>query len=143
MSQPKTQVNDASVDDFLNSVPDESKRKDSFALLDLFQHVTGEQPKMWGTSIVGFGSYHYKSERSSQEGDWLLTGFSPRKQALTLYLTLGFEAMNHLLERLGKHTTSSGIGGCLYIKRLSDVDLDVLRQIIETSIKRTKEVHSA
>jgi hypothetical protein len=139
MSTLKTQVNEASVRDFLDTVSDETKREDSFALLDLFQRITGEQPKMWGTSIVGFGSYHYKSERSSQEGDWLLTGFSPRKQALTLYVTMGFEAMDDLLGKLGKHKTS---GGCLYIKKLSDVDQDVLNRVVETSFKKAKEIHS-
>src|SRR5215211_2947055 len=117
MSTLKTQVNDASVTDFLNAVLDEKKRQDSFALLELFQRITGEQPKMWGTSIVGFGSYHYKSERSRQEGDWLITGFSPRKQALTLYLGTNLEALYSLLDKLGKHTTGKG---CLYIKRLTD-----------------------
>src|SRR5215216_50673 len=140
MSKLKTQVSDASVRDFLNSVPDETKRKDSFALLDLFQGITGEQPRMWGTSIVGFGSYHYKSERSAQEGDWPLTGFSPRKQALTLYVMLGYEEMDVLLGKLGKHKTSVG---CLYIKQLSDVDQDVLNQIVETSFKKAKEIHRA
>ena len=95
---------------------------------------------MWGTSIVGFGSYHYKSERSSQEGDWPLTGFSPRKQALTLYVLSGFEGTDELLARLGKHKT--GVG-CLYIKKLSDVDLDVLSEIIEQSFKKMKATHNA
>jgi hypothetical protein len=140
MSKLKTQVSDASVRDFLNSVPDETKRKDSFALLALFQDITGEQPKMWGTSIVGFGSYHYKSERSAQEGDWPLTGFSPRKQALTLYVLSGFEGTDDLLRKLGNHKTGKG---CLYIKRISDVDADVLEQIVRTSFKHVQEIHTA
>jgi hypothetical protein len=139
MSTLKTQVNDASVTDFLNSVSEEKKRQDSFLLLELFQRITGEQPKMWGTSIVGFGSYHYKSERSSQEGDWLITGFSPRKQALTLYLGTSLEAVESLLDKLGKHTTGRG---CLYIKKLSDIDPSVFEQVVETSFKITKETHN-
>jgi hypothetical protein len=139
MSTLKTQVNDASVTDFLNAVPDEKKRQDGFALLEIFQRITGEQPKMWGTSIVGFGSYHYKSERSSQEGDWLITGFSPRKQALTLYLGTNLAAVDTLLDKLGKHTTGRG---CLYIKKLSDVDPEVLEHVVETSFKTTMETHN-
>jgi hypothetical protein len=139
MSTLKTQVNDASVTDFLNAVPDEKKRQDGFALLEIFQRITGEQPKMWGTSIVGFGSYHYKSERSAQEGDWLITGFSPRKQALTLYLGTSLEAVESQLDKLGKHTTGRG---CLYIKRLTDVDPAVLEQVVESSFKNAKDTHT-
>lgn len=127
MSELKTKLNDASVEDFLNRVPDEKKRKDSFIILEMFKEITGEPPRMWGDSIVGFGSYHYKSERSKQEGDWLRTGFSPRKQSLTLYLTYGFEPYAELLGRLGKHKTGKG---CLYINKLEDVDLEVLRQLV-------------
>src|SRR5690606_23203547 len=101
MAEVKTKKNDASVEDFLNSVPG-NRKEDSFKLLDLFKKVTKEQPKMWGSSIVGFGQYHYKSERSSQEGDWMLTGFSPRKQNLTLYVLSGFDKQSSLLENLGK-----------------------------------------
>ena len=91
MSTIKTVVNDASVEEFIGKVQDEAKKKDSFTLLKLFSKITGEKPKMWGSSIIGFGKYHYKSERSKQEGDWPLTGFSPRKQSLTLYIMLGFD----------------------------------------------------
>jgi hypothetical protein len=127
MSEPKTRVTDASVEDFINAVPDEAKKRDGLMLLALFTEITGEQPKMWGPSIIGFGQYHYKSERSKQEGDWMLTGFSPRKQALTLYLMHGFDANKDLLAKLGKHKTSMG---CLYINKLSDVDTGVLRELI-------------
>src|SRR5687768_15466867 len=123
MSTLKTTLNDASVTDFINTVPDEIKRQDSFVLLELFSKVTGEQPKMWGSSIIGFGQYHYKSERSKQEGDWMLTGFSPRKQNLTLYIMPGFGAYKDLLRKLGKHKTSVG---CLYINKLADIDPAVL-----------------
>lgn len=132
----KTQVNDASVRDFIASVPEEQKRKDSFTLLDMFTDITGEAPKMWGSSIIGFGTYHYKSERSRQEGDWMLTGFSPRKQSLTLYLIIGFEPYAALLDKLGKHKTSKG---CLYINKLSDVDLTVLKQLITSTYAASKK----
>ncbi len=139
MGELKTTVNEANVADFIQAVPDEVKRADSFTLLELFTKITGEKAKMWGTSIIGFGQYHYKSERSSQEGDWLLTGFSPRKQSLTLYLTLGtqgFDEYNDLLEALGKHKT--GVG-CLYIKRLADADMAVLEKLITKSFKAAKK----
>lgn len=130
MSQIKTLVNDASVEDFINSVPDAVKREDSFKLLEIFSRITGEKAKMWGTSIIGFGQYHYKSERSSQEGDWMLTGFSPRKQNLTLYFMHGFDSYVDLLKDLGKYKTSKG---CLYINKLADVDQAVLEKLIELS----------
>lgn len=135
MSELKTKVNDASVEDFINSVPHDGKRKDSFTLLDIFKKATSETPKMWGTSIIGFGVYHYKSKRSTQEGDWPLVGFSPRKQNLTLYLTFGFEPYEALLSKLGKHKTSKG---CLYINKLADVDLVVLEELIAKAYKDSK-----
>lgn len=135
MSQIKTTVHNGSVTDFLNSVPDVRRREDAFKLLELFKKVTGLEPKMWGSSIVGFGSYHYKSQRSKQEGDWPLTGFSPRKQALTVYIMDGFGEYSGLLEKLGKHKTSVG---CLYIPRLEDVDMKVLEVLIRRSFKVMK-----
>ncbi len=135
MSELKTKVNDASVEDFLNAVPDAGKRADSFELLKLFTEVTGEPAKMWGASIIGFGQYHYKSERSSQEGDWPLTGFSPRKTALTLYLGLNVDQYAEHLAKLGKHKTGKG---CLYINKLADVGPAVLRQLIGTSFRDMK-----
>jgi hypothetical protein len=139
MAEPKTRVNDASVTEFLNSVQDEVKRTDSFTLLDMFSRITGEKAKMWGTSIVGFGQYHYKSERSAQEGDWMITGFSPRKQNLTLYIMHGFDKYSKLLKKLGKHKTSVG---CLYINRLADVDNDVLEELILQAYIDMKALHS-
>jgi len=130
MAEIKTLKNDASVLDFINSVEDEAKKQDSLALLKIFEDCTNEPAVMWGSSIIGFGSYHYKSERSAQEGDWPLTGFSPRKQNLTLYFMHGFDSYNTKLEKLGKHKTSKG---CLYIKRLADVDIDVLKFLIADS----------
>ena len=138
MAELKTKVTNASVEDFLNGVEDEAKRKDSFTLLKMFSKITGEKPKMWGTSIVGFGKYHYKSLRSSQEGDWPLTAFSPRKQNLTLYVTPGYIDMAKLLAKLGKHKTSKG---CLYINKLSDVDLEILEKIIQKSFEEAIKVH--
>ena len=144
MAEPKTKVTDASVLDFINSVADEAKKKDSKVLLALFKDVTGEKPKMWGTSIIGFGMYHYKSERSRQEGDWMLTGFSPRKQNLTLYILHGIAKYPDLLKKLGKHKTSGGsMGGCLYINRLADVDTTVLKKIIKISFAAMKKEHGS
>lgn len=139
MGELKTKVSNASVVDFINSVPDERKRKDALALLDIFKKITKEKPKMWGESIIGFGSYHYKSERSAQEGDWPLVGFSPRKQNLTLYIMLGFSEHASLLKKLGKHKKSVS---CLYINKLDDVDTVVLKQIIEHSFGAMKKKHS-
>src|SRR3989338_2357328 len=127
MAELKTKENDASVTDFLNSVKEEQKRKDAFELLKLFTEVTKEKPKMWGSSIVGFGKYHYKSERSSQEGDWPITGFSPRKQALTLYFMAGFKGHEERLKKLGKYKISGG--SCLYLKKLEDVDMELLKRL--------------
>ena len=137
MAELKTQKNDASVKDFINSQTDDVKKQDSLVLLKLFEDTTNEEAKMWGSSIIGFGSYHYKSERSSQEGDWPLVGFSPRKQNLTIYIMNGFDSYKKELAKLGKHKTSVG---CIYINKLADVDLDVLKTIIADSAKvmRTK-----
>ncbi len=139
MSTLKTIENDASVKDFIQSVPDEQKQKDAFILVDLYTKLTGEEPKMWGPSIIGFGKYHYKSERSKQEGDWLMAGFSPRKQNLTLYLIHGTEKYTELLKDLGKHKISAG--SCIYINRLSDVDMEVLEKIIKKSFTDMKEIY--
>jgi hypothetical protein len=139
MGTLKTTVNDASVEDFLNAVPDEGKRQDSLVLLGLFSRITGEKPKMWGSSIVGFGSYHYKSERSTQEGDWLLTGFSPRKQSLTLYILSGPGNYDEYLKALGKHKTSVG---CLYINKLADVDMAILEKLVKQSYADLKKQHA-
>lgn len=138
MAELKTKATKQSVEEFLNKVEPAEKRRDSFALLELMQKVTGEKPVLWGTSIVGFGMYHYKSERSSQEGDWLMIGFSPRKQNLTLYILTGFKDKEELLKKLGKHKTSVG---CLYIKQLSDVDMSVLTKLVEVSFRHMKEIH--
>jgi len=135
MAENKTTPNDQDVEQFLNSIEDERKRKDSFTILELMKQVTGLEPRMWGSSIVGFGSYHYKYE-SGREGDMILAGFSPRKQNLTLYNMSGFELYDDLIKKLGKHTTGKG---CLYIKRLDDVDLPTLKSLIEESFKHVKQ----
>ena len=131
----KTKVNDASVEKFLNAVKDEKERADCYEVLKIMKQVTKEEPKMWGSSIVGFGSYHYKG-KSGREGDWMLTGFSPRKQNLTLYLMHGFDEQKDLLKKLGKHKTSMG---CLYIKKLDDVDKKALKELVAGSVKRVKQ----
>jgi hypothetical protein len=138
MSEVKTKVNNSCVTDFLSTLPDDKKRNDSLMLLDIFTKVTGEKPKMWGSSIIGFGMYHYKSERSTQEGDWPLSAFSPRKQNLTLYVMSGIDESSELLRDLGKHKRR---GGCLYLNKLDDVNLSVLEKIIYTSFEHMKKIH--
>ncbi len=134
MAELRTKLTTQSPEDFLNAVEPEQKRKDAFELLALFEKVTGEKPVMWGSSIIGFGKYHYKSEKSKQEGDWFLVGFSPRKQNLTLYVLHGNDANPELLTKLGKHKTSGGgMGGCLYINKLEDIDQKILAELIKTS----------
>lgn len=137
MAELKTKVTDASVEDFINSVENKTRRQDGFELLKIFMRVTKLEPKMWGSSIVGFGVYHYKSERSSQEGDWPLIGFSPRKQKLTLYVDP--KSIPELSKNLGKHTTSVG---CLYINKLEDVDMEVLEGLITASFMAAKEKYT-
>ena len=139
MAEIKTKATKESVTKFLNSIESKEKQADSFILLKMFQEITGEKAVMWGTSIVGFGMYHYKSERSTQEGDWPLVGFSPRKQNLTLYILHGNQDSGNLLKKLGKHKTSSG--GCLYINKLSDVDQKILATLIKKSFQYMKKVH--
>jgi hypothetical protein len=139
MAELKTQATDQNPKDFLNSIEPEQKKVDGLALLEIFQRITGEKPVMWGGSIIGFGQYHYKSEKSAQEGDWFLVGFSPRKQNLSLYVMHGNDGSSALLEKLGKHKTSGGIGGCLYINKLADVDQTVLEKLIEKSFQYMKK----
>ncbi len=133
----KTKPNKESVNKFLEAVKDERKREDSFKVLELMKKVTKEEPVMWGPSIVGFGSYHYKYE-SGREGDMCITGFSPRKQNLTIYIMPGFKRYSELMKKLGKHKTGSS---CLYINKLEDVDLKVLKQLITESVKYMKKTY--
>jgi hypothetical protein len=138
MAEVKTKPNKASVLKFLKSVQPKQKQLDSLALLKLFQKTTGEKPIMWGTSMVGFGKYHYKSDRSSQEGDWFHVGFSPRKQSLTLYILPWKMKDPKLLSKLGKYKRG---GGCLYINRLSDVDEKVLAKLVKDIYVYRKKIH--
>ena len=126
----KTVPTDASVDAYLAEIDDPAKRADAQALVDMMSEVTGAPAVMWGTSIVGFGQYHYRYE-SGREGDFLETGFAVRKRALTLYVMAGFAEHDALMARLGKYTIGKS---CLYVKRLSDVDGDVLRQLVQGSV---------
>jgi hypothetical protein len=136
LAELKTKVNDASVTKFLDSIADEKKRQDAYTLLELMQKVTKAQPKMWGSSIIGFGDMHYVYE-SGREGDWFVTGFSPRKQNLTLYgMSGGWHQYPTLLEKLGKHTLGKG---CLYIKKLDDVDKPTLEKLIAQSVKSAQK----
>ena len=130
MAELKTKPTEQSVEAFLNGVSDEQKRADSFAVLKLMQELTGAEPKMWGPSIVGFGSYHYKYA-SGREGDFFLTGFSPRKRNLSLYIIAGFSRYDALMRKLGKFKTGKS---CRYIKKLEDVDRDVLKELIKKSV---------
>lgn len=135
MTELKTKPTEQSVEAFLQGVDNEQKRQDCFTVLELMRRITGEEPKMWGSSMVGFGRYHYKYN-SGHEGDSFLTGFSPRKQSLTLYITSGFEPFEPLLQKLGKHTTAKS---CLYIKRLQDIDLPTLEELIRQSVQYMKQ----
>ena len=132
MAELKTKENDADIIDFINTFADtEQKRTDSFVLLNLMQDFTGCEPKMWGSSIIGFGKYHYKSEKSKQEGDWFLVGFSPRKVAISLYVNTENVNKEDTLAELGKFKMGKG---CIYIKKLSDINTDILREIIRKTI---------
>lgn len=139
MAELKTKKNKGSVIDFINTIEDDQKRKDAKELLKIFKEATGKSPVMWGSSIIGYGQYHYKSERSRQEGDWPLTGFSPRKTSLTLYIMSGVKQYAQELKNLGKHKT--GVS-CLYIKRLDDIDLDLLKKIIRADYELMKKKYS-
>ena len=130
MPEPKTRPNAGSVEKFLNGIADEQKREDCFRVLQIMKAATKTEPAMWGASIVGFGRYRYKYE-SGTKGEWFLTGFSPRKQDLTLYIMSGLERYDALLKKLGKHKTGKA---CLYIKRFDDVDVSTLKQLIERSL---------
>lgn len=139
MYEPKTKVTEVKPLDFINQVEDEKKRKDALVILKMFKEITGEKPKMWGPSMIGFGKYHYKYD-SGHEGDCFITGFSPRKQALTLYVLGNFKGKDELLSKLGKY--KNGVS-CLYIKKLEDVDLKILRKLIEQGYKHWKSLPGA
>ena len=131
MADAKTKPTQASVKEFLNQIPDKERREDCFAVAKIMEELTGHKPKMWGPSIVGFGTYHYKYA-SGHEGDWPVAAFSPRKKDLTVYLMPGFDNRTELMQKLGKHSTGKS---CLYIKRLSDIHLPTLKKLIKVSLK--------
>lgn len=135
MAENKTKQTKASVDKFISAIKDENIQKDCYTIIKIMKSVTKEEPKMWGPSIIGFGTYHYKY-KSGREGDICIAGFSPRKQNLTVYLMGGFEKQKVLLEKLGKHKTSKV---CLYIKSLKDVDVKVLKELIANSVNELKK----
>jgi len=131
MAEQKTRESDANVVEFLNGVTPDRRREDGLVLLDIMRRITGHEPKMWGPSIIGFGRYHYRYD-SGHEGDSFLTGFSPRKQALTIYIMPGFSAYADLMDRLGKYKTGRS---CLYVTKLDNVDIAVLELLIEGAFK--------
>lgn len=137
MADLKTKATKASVSKFLRDIKDEKKKADSLAIQEMMAQVTKAEPEMWGTSIVGFGRYRYKYA-SGREGEWFLTGFSPRKQNLTLYIMSGFAEYDSLLKKLGKYTTGKS---CLYIKRLDDVHVPTLKRLIQKSVKHMIETN--
>ena len=137
MSELKTKKNRESVAGFLKTVENEQRRKDCKAVIDIMKEITGEKPVMWGGSIIGFGSYHYKYA-SGQEGDWPLTGVSPRKQALSVYIMSGFEEENPLMDKLGKYKTGKS---CLYVKNLEDIHIPTLKKLIGKSVTRMKKTY--
>ncbi len=129
----KTKPTTASVEDFINNVPDEQKRKDSFVLMEMMKKASGKEPVLWSSSIIGFGNKRYKSPNTGREVDWLQIGFSPRKANLSLYISVGIQEHAEALKKLGKHKT--GVG-CLYINRLEDVDMKILESMIEASLDK-------
>jgi len=136
MAEIKTKVSDANVEEFINAFANtDQKRKDGFELLKLMQEFTGYEPKMWGPTMIGFGQYHYKSEKSRQEGDWLLVGFSPRKAAISLYVYSGGPDQEELLKELGKFKMGKG---CIYVNKLSDINLEVLKKLMKSTINFLK-----
>lgn len=136
MSELKTKQHDGDVYDFIKTFANtDQKIKDSYDLIKIMEEVTGFPPKMWGQSMIGFGSYHYKSERSTQEGDWPLVAFSPRKNAISLYVYTGSPEHEHLLMGLGKFTMGKA---CIYVKKLSDINIDSLKNLIEATVNYLK-----
>ncbi|WP_163411563.1 DUF1801 domain-containing protein [Flavobacterium ajazii] len=137
MAKNKTTETESSVIDYIDAVAEEVKRKDAFELLKIIREVTGFEPRMWGASIIGFGNYHYKYE-SGHEGDAPLVGFSPRKDAISLYLSSSFENKEELLSKFGKHKAGKG---CIYIKKLADINNDILKQMISESVKELQKLY--
>ncbi len=139
MAGNKTVATGSDAKAFLDNVDDDTRREDSFRVMAMMENITGEEPKMWGPSIVGFGTYHYKYD-SGREGDFLKTGFSPRKSALTLYIMSGFQGVDSLMNRLGKFKTGKS---CLYVKKLDDIDLEALEELIRVSVAYIEQKYSS
>lgn len=139
MSEIKTKPSDLDIDKFISAVEPETKRADSIELKKLFDRVVQEKASLWNNNMIGYGSYHYKSERSRQEGDWPLTGFSPRKQYIAVYIMAGVNKYKDLLDKLGKFKISSG--SCIYINKLEDINLDILGKIISASVSDMKKLY--
>jgi len=139
MSEIKTKPSDFDIDKFLMSVEPEKKRADSFELKKLFDSVVKEKPSLWNNNMIGYGSYHYKSDRSKQEGEWPLTGFSPRKQYIAIYIMSHVNNYKDLLSKLGKYKISTG--SCIYVNKIEDINLDVLKEIISTSVSDMKKTY--
>jgi len=133
LAEIKTKQTSANVEDFINTVKDEQKRKDGFVLLEMMKKATGEEPTLWSSSVIGFGNKRYKSPASGREVDWFLVGFSPRKANLSLYLMINHKEHADAIKKLGKHKTD---GGCIYINKLEDIDLKVLKGMIDASLNR-------
>jgi hypothetical protein len=137
VAQIKTKETEANVEDFISAIPEEQKRKDAQVILKMMQKATKEKPKMWGSSLIGFGNKRYKSPASGREVDWFIIGFAPRKANFSLYLTMDIKAEAAALKKLGKHKTGMG---CLYINKLEDVDVKVLEEMIDTALKKNKSI---
>lgn len=136
----KTKENDASVEDFIQTIANETMRKDAGEILSMMKKITGEKPKMWGASIIGFGNYIYESPKTGRSGEWFMTGFSPRKQNLTVYFMTGLSNYGELMKKLGKYKISGG--SCLYINKLADVDVKILKALIDHSFNYMKKKYS-
>ncbi|HLP73490.1 MAG TPA: DUF1801 domain-containing protein [Bacteroidales bacterium] len=139
MSEIKTKPTGSDIEKFLSNVEPEKRRKDSFELKKLFDSVVQEQAALWNNNMIGYGNFHYKSERSRQEGDWPLTAFSPRKQYLAVYIMSGVNSYKELLSQLGKYKVSSG--SCIYINKIEDVNLEILKKIVSSSVADMKKIH--
>lgn len=139
MAELKTKTTEKDAIEFINEIEDETKRKDAHKLLKLFKAATRKKPKLWSNGTIGFGEYHYKSAKSAQEGDWMATGFSARKANLTVYIMSGVKNYPTLLKKLGKHKLSGG--SCIYIKKLDDIDLEILKELIKESISDLGKIY--
>ena len=137
MMDLKTKQNEKSVDEFINKIEDLEKKKSSRQILEILKDISKKKAKMWGDSIIGFGKYHYKYA-SGREGDWMRIGFSPRKQYLTLYIIDGFDKHRELMENLGKYKTGKS---CLYIKKLEDIDIDILKELMKKSLLNMEKLY--